>query len=119
MEQYCNLPHVFFFFSLNLNFATNLIFQIFGFMMLIVVIYLPKSATPHLGVSSHTYITLPRSIERGVAYAIGDTGKDLFRFPPIGGENSNDLIFEMGTNYKTFLEPLSAFRKRILYANAF
>jgi len=78
-----------------------------------------STATPHLGVSSHTYITLPRSIERGVAYAIGDTGKDLFRFPPIGGENSNDLIFEMGTNYKTFLEPLSAFRKRILYANAF
>lgn len=36
------------------------------------------TATPHLGISRHTYLPLPRSAENMVAHALGDTGKDLY-----------------------------------------
>jgi len=36
------------------------------------------TATPHLGISRHTYLPLPRSAENVVAHAMGDTGKDLY-----------------------------------------
>jgi hypothetical protein len=68
------------------------------------------TATPHLGVAGHTFVPLPRSAEIGVAHAMGDTGKDLFRL--------NDLLKTMATSPE-FLEPLGSFRKRIAYANAF
>jgi hypothetical protein len=68
------------------------------------------TATPHLGVSRHTYVRIPRTAEIGVAHAMGDTGKDLFRL--------NDLIQTMATCPK-FLGPLGRFRKRIAYANAY
>jgi hypothetical protein len=68
------------------------------------------TATPHLGVSRHTYVPIPRSAEIGVAHAMGDTGKDLFRL--------NNLIQTMAT-CPTYLGPLSSFRKRIAYANAY
>jgi hypothetical protein len=68
------------------------------------------TATPHLGVSKHTYLPLPRSAEIAAAHAMRDTGKDLFRL--------NDLLHTMAT-CPTFLEPLANFRKRIAYANAF
>lgn len=68
------------------------------------------TATPHLGVSKHTYLPLPRSAEIAAAHAMRDTGKDLFRL--------NDLLHTMATS-PTFLEPLGNFRKRIAYANAF
>jgi len=35
------------------------------------------TASPHLGVSKHTYVRLPRSAEIGLARAMGNTGKDL------------------------------------------
>jgi len=36
-----------------------------------------STASPHLGISKHTYIPIPRSAEIGVAHTMGDTGKDL------------------------------------------
>jgi hypothetical protein len=35
------------------------------------------TATPHLGISKHTYIPIPRAAEIGMAHTMGDTGKDL------------------------------------------
>jgi hypothetical protein len=35
------------------------------------------TAAPHLGVSRHTYVRIPRAAEIGVAHAMGKTGKDL------------------------------------------
>lgn len=35
------------------------------------------TASPHLGISQHTYVPLPRSAENVVAHAMGDTGRDL------------------------------------------
>ena len=34
-------------------------------------------------------------------------------------KDENNLIFEIGTNYETFLKPLSQFKKRVTYVNAF
>lgn len=68
------------------------------------------TATPHLGVSGHTWVKIPRSAEIGVAHAMGQSGKDLFRV--------NDLLHTMATS-PTFLGPLGAFRKRIAYANCY
>lgn len=68
------------------------------------------TATPHLGVSKHTFLPIPRKAEIAAATIMKDTGKDLFRM--------NDLLHTMAT-CPTFLGPLSSFRKRIAYANAF
>lgn len=68
------------------------------------------TATPHLGIAGHTFIPIPRTAEIGVAHALGNTGKDLFRL--------NDLMKRMATEGK-FVAPLRAFRKRIAYANAY
>jgi hypothetical protein len=68
------------------------------------------TASPHLGVADHTYIKLPRTAEVGVAYAMRDTGRDLFRV--------TDLLREMATS-PYYLNALAAFQKRIAYANAY
>lgn len=68
------------------------------------------TATPHLGVASHTFLPIPRTAEIGFAHAMGDTGRDLFRL--------NDLLLTMATT-SAFLQPLGCFRKRVAYANAF
>jgi hypothetical protein len=68
------------------------------------------TATPHLGVAGHTFLPIPRTAEIGVAHAMGDTGRDLFRL--------TDLLLTMATS-AAYLEPLGCFRKRIAYANAF
>jgi len=68
------------------------------------------TATPHLGISKHTYLPLPRTAEIGVANILGDTGKDLFRL--------NNLLRTMATTPQ-YLRPLACFRKRIAYANAY
>lgn len=68
------------------------------------------TATPHLGIAGHTFLPIPRTAEIGVAHAMGDTGRDLFRV--------NDLLKRMATTNE-FLQPLRAFRKRIAYANAY
>jgi hypothetical protein len=68
------------------------------------------TATPHLGVSKHTFLPIPRKAEIAAATIMKDTGKDLFRM--------NDLLHTMAT-CPTYLDPLSNFRKRIAYANAF
>ncbi len=89
------------------------------------------TCTPHLGVASHTFLPLPRFAEQAVGRTLRQTGKDLFRIDKISGtssesttstrtdDSSNDLIFEMSTNYPKFLQPLKMFRRRIAYVNAF
>jgi len=69
-----------------------------------------STATPHLGVSGYTWLPLPRPAELGIAKIMGKTGEDLFRL--------NNIVYEMAT-CSIFLEPLSLFRKRIAYANAY
>ena len=71
------------------------------------------TATPHLGVASHTFLPIPRTLEHFISRTLKSTGRDLFRTDDI------DLIYEMSTDYETFLRPLSLFRKRIAYVNAF
>jgi hypothetical protein len=56
------------------------------------------TASPHLGCADHTYFPIPRVAEKGIAYGMGETGRDLFRV--------NTLLHEMATGSK-FLEPLS------------
>ncbi len=68
------------------------------------------TSTPHLGVSQHTWLPVPRIVELGAAATMGQTGSDLFRL--------NDLMFDMCTD-STFLDPLASFRKRIAYANCY
>jgi Putative serine esterase (DUF676) len=68
------------------------------------------TATPHLGVASHTFLPLPRRAEIGVAHAMGQSGKDLFRV--------NGLLHTMATDDR-FMDPLAGFRKRTAYANAY
>ena len=100
------------------------------------------AATPHLGMASHSYIAIPRFMEYLLGYGSGRTGRDLFRLHNrrtnhrgfIGnntkkkenGDNAtatvaiapNDLVYRMATD-ETFLNPLSAFRQRVSYINAF
>ena len=68
------------------------------------------TATPHLGVSGHTWLPLPRSAEVGIGSLMGQTGKDIFRM--------STLIKTMCTE-ELFLKPLGSFRKRIAYANGY
>ena len=68
------------------------------------------TATPHLGVSKHTYIPLPRWGEYLVAHALQPTGKDLFSVTPL----IEEMAFE-----PQYREPLQNFHRRIAYANAF
>ena len=68
------------------------------------------TATPHLGVSQHTYIRIPRAIEYLVATAMLPTGRDLFRF--------SHVIQNMATQTK-FVHPLMQFPTRLVYANAY
>lgn len=55
------------------------------------------TASPHLGCAEHTYFPIPRIAEKGIAYGLGDTGRDLFRV--------NTLLYEMATASR-FLIPL-------------
>lgn len=68
------------------------------------------TATPHLGVSQHTYLPLPRSVEYIVANVMQPTGRDLFRF--------TDVVEHLATK-PAFVSPLKRFSKRIAYANAY
>jgi hypothetical protein len=68
------------------------------------------TATPHLGVSQHTYLPIPRSVEYVIANAMLPTGRDFFRY--------TDIIEHLATD-SIFISPLERFRKRIAYANAY
>ena len=69
-----------------------------------------STASPHLGTADHTYIRLPRAIELGIAFALQQTGRDLFRL--------NHLLRDMATQ-PYYLDALAAFGKRVAYANAY
>jgi hypothetical protein len=68
------------------------------------------TATPHLGVSQHTYVPIPRFMETLIASAIQSTGRDLFRVTN---------VLEQMTTDRRFILPLLRFQKRIAYANAY
>ena len=67
------------------------------------------TATPHLGVSQHTYVPLYRWTESLIAHAMQPTGRDLFRF--------TSVIQDM-TVREEFVQPLLAFEHRLAHANA-
>jgi hypothetical protein len=68
------------------------------------------TATPHLGVSQHTYIRLPRAMEYPIATVLDETGRDLFRFSSV----LEELTFQ-----ERYLRPLQNFQQRIAYANVY
>ena len=68
------------------------------------------TATPHLGVSQHTFIKLPRAVEYPIAQVLEQTGRDLFRFSNI----LQDLTFD-----PKYIRPLLQFQQRIAYANMY
>ena len=87
------------------------------------------AATPHLGMASHSYWTVPRCMEYLLGYGFGRTGQDLFRLNRHNKENLDDnatttteqptdIVYKMATEDR-FLNPLLAFRRRISYINAF
>ena len=68
------------------------------------------TATPHLGVSRHTYLPLFRAAEFVVAHAMLPTGRDLFGV-------SSDVLVRLFCE-PAFLQPLRLFGLRLAYANA-
>ena len=68
------------------------------------------TATPHLGISQHTYVPLPRAAEFVVAQGMKETGRDFFQFTPV----LEDLFCK---DY--FINPLASFQKRIAYINVY
>ena len=86
------------------------------------------AATPHLGMASHAYWTIPRCIEYLLGHGFGRTGQDLFRLNRHNKKNSNDnakttiephdLVYKMA-NEDRYLKTLSKFQYRISYINAF
>lgn len=81
------------------NYTVNVVFNVFC-----------TTATPHLGVSKNTYFPIPRGAEIAIAKMMGLTGHDLFCV--------SNVVKNMATT-PYFLSPLSNFRRRIAYANAF
>ena len=69
-----------------------------------------STCTPHLGVAGLTYFTLPRIGEVWMGKMMEQTGLDIFRI--------SGLIKKMCTE-DFFLKPMSLFRKRVAYANAY
>ena len=70
------------------------------------------TATPHLGVSRHTYLPIPGLAETVIANVLQQTGRDLLR-----SSSSSEIIQEM-TILPEFVQPLLAFESRIAHANA-
>jgi hypothetical protein len=68
------------------------------------------TATPHLGVSQHTYLPLPRMVEYPIAAVMDRTGLDLFRF--------TSTLEDLTSSYE-FLQPLGNFRRRTAYVNVY
>ena len=68
------------------------------------------TATPHIGVSHHTYMKIPRLAEQLLARVMGQVGQDLFC--------TNGVMETLCTDPK-FIVPLSKFHKRIAYANVY
>ncbi|CAB9524028.1 Putative serine esterase (DUF676) [Seminavis robusta] len=66
-------------------------------------------ATPHLGSEGHTYVQLPRRLERWLSL-MTQTGRDLFR-------HSNTI--EKTITDPHWVEPMLRFEKRIAYANTY
>lgn len=68
------------------------------------------TATPHLGISGHTYFPLPRAAEFVVAKGMQETGKDFFRF---------NTILEDLFHKQYHIDPLARFQQRIAYVNVY
>lgn len=72
-------------------------------------------ASPFLGVKGHTYLPLPRGLEKLLAFAFGASGRDLFHTDGDEENEENSLILKMCTE-DTFLAPMCLFKFRRLYA---
>jgi hypothetical protein len=68
------------------------------------------TATPHLGISQHTYIRLPRVFEYPIAQLLNQTGRDLFGYTS---------VLEDLTMQDRFIQPLQHFQQRMAYANVY
>jgi len=71
------------------------------------------TATPHLGIAHHTYLPLSRTLEFIVGNVMSRSIHDMFRL------DEQDLLYQMATHYQNYLQPLSKFKKRVAYANAY
>ena len=67
-------------------------------------------ASPFVGMRGHTFLPIPRVLEKTIGWIIGATGKDLFA----SGERKS-LVFDMCTS-EEYLGPLRSFKHRRLYA---
>jgi hypothetical protein len=91
------------------------------------------TATPHLGIKNMTYWKVPEFLEPVGAWMFGKSSNDLFRRNnKINNANSNanntnantnthnynDIIEQLAFDPE-FISPLSKFKRRIAYANAF
>jgi hypothetical protein len=81
------------------------------------------TATPHLGVKNMTYWKVPEFLEPVGAWMFGKSSNDLFRRNKFNNSdnnaiNYNDIIEQLAFDPE-FIGPLSKFKKRIAYANAF
>lgn len=91
------------------------------------------TATPHLGIKNMTYWKVPEFLEPVGAWMFGKSSNDLFRRrnnkinkasnanntnANTNTHNYNDIIEQLAFDPE-FISPLSKFKRRIAYANAF
>ena len=80
------------------------------------------TATPHVGVGhGNTYLRLPRFLERGIAFVLGRTGRDLFLTDDTrrARKHGRSTLLHELTFAPKYIHPLRRFRRRIAYANAY
>lgn len=86
------------------------------------------TATPHLGKTGLSYLRIPTMAEKIVGKILQPTGEDLFfdcatNINSGGGANNknenNLVLIERMSIENCFMKPLSLFKKRIAYANAY
>ncbi|KAL7471028.1 hypothetical protein ACHAXS_011320 [Conticribra weissflogii] len=70
------------------------------------------TATPHLGVSRHTYLPIPRFAESIIGTGLGETGRDLFRL-----NSDTNLVGAVGGAVGSGMRRLSSFRRNAVDEN--
>ena len=91
----------------------SIFFPILLYFLFYFIVFFNHKATPHLGCSSHTYISIPRYTEKAISHILQQTGRDLFH-----NDDDTQIVQSLGFQAK-YLTPLSKFHKRIAYANAY
>jgi len=70
------------------------------------------TATPHLGVSRHTYLPIPRFAESIIGTGLGETGRDLFRL-----NSDTNLVGAVGGAVGGGIRRLRSFRRNAVDEN--